>query len=183
LDFGHAKAKAAALEDLNLVSIEYKKHDPQKIVRNHLANCGLKRFEHEFSPPNDILRGVKSYEEVLAWIQSLAHKDTSSGLKFQEHRRSCLPIVLRGGSPGISKTEPKDIEGPKDAALDSEKHQGEEEKIKKPKVEAQTLDPPKRKNLEAETKTPVLPKKQNPAGTPGKSTKQIGEPITSVTPL
>jgi hypothetical protein len=28
LDFGHAKAEAAALEDLNLVSIEYKKHDP-----------------------------------------------------------------------------------------------------------------------------------------------------------
>jgi hypothetical protein len=28
LDFGHAKAKPAALEDLNLVSIEYKKHDP-----------------------------------------------------------------------------------------------------------------------------------------------------------
>ena len=28
LDFGHAKAEAVALEDLSLVSIEYKKHDP-----------------------------------------------------------------------------------------------------------------------------------------------------------
>jgi hypothetical protein len=28
LDFGHAKAEATALEDLNLVSIEYKKHNP-----------------------------------------------------------------------------------------------------------------------------------------------------------
>jgi hypothetical protein len=28
LDFGHAKAEAAAPEDLNLVLIEYKKHDP-----------------------------------------------------------------------------------------------------------------------------------------------------------
>jgi hypothetical protein len=54
LDFGHAKVEAAALEDLSLVSIEYKKHDPQKIVRNHLSNCGLKRFEHECSPSNDI---------------------------------------------------------------------------------------------------------------------------------
>jgi hypothetical protein len=54
LDFGHAKAEAAALEDLNLVSIEYKKHDPQRVVSNHLANCGLKRFEHEISPPDDI---------------------------------------------------------------------------------------------------------------------------------
>jgi hypothetical protein len=54
LDFGHAKAEAAALEDLSLVSIEYKKHDPQKTVSNHLVNCGLKRFEHEFSPSDDI---------------------------------------------------------------------------------------------------------------------------------
>jgi len=54
LDFEHAKAEAEALEDLNLVSIEYKKHDPQKVVRNHLANCGLKRFEHENSPSDDI---------------------------------------------------------------------------------------------------------------------------------
>ena len=28
LDFGHAKAEAAALEDLSLAYIEYKKHDP-----------------------------------------------------------------------------------------------------------------------------------------------------------
>jgi hypothetical protein len=32
LDFRHAKAEAAALEDLSLAYIEYKKHDPQKIV-------------------------------------------------------------------------------------------------------------------------------------------------------
>jgi hypothetical protein len=50
LDFRHAKAKTVALKDLNLVSIEYKKHDPQRVVSNHLANCGLKRFEHENAP-------------------------------------------------------------------------------------------------------------------------------------
>jgi hypothetical protein len=54
LDFGHAKAEAVALEDLNLVLIEYKKHDPQRVVSNHLANCGLKRFEHDNSPSDDI---------------------------------------------------------------------------------------------------------------------------------
>jgi hypothetical protein len=94
LDFGHAKAEATALEDLNLVSIEYKKHDPQRVVSNHLANCGLKRFEHENSPPDDIFQGARSYEEVLARIRSLAPKDTAAVLKFQEHRRSCLPVVL-----------------------------------------------------------------------------------------
>jgi hypothetical protein len=54
LDFRHAKAEATSLEDLNLVSIEYKKHDPQRVVSNHLENCGLKRFEHENSPSDDI---------------------------------------------------------------------------------------------------------------------------------
>jgi hypothetical protein len=54
LDFGHAKDEATALEDLNLVLIEYKKHDPQRVMRNHLASCRLKRFEHENSPSDDI---------------------------------------------------------------------------------------------------------------------------------
>ena len=122
LDFGHAKAEAVALEDLSLVSIEYKKHDPQKIVSNHLANCGLKRFEHEFSPSDDVFRGARSYEEVLVRIPSLAPEDTTFVLKFQEHIRSCLPAVLRGGSPGVFKTELKDAEGSKDATPDSGKH-------------------------------------------------------------
>jgi hypothetical protein len=90
----------------------------------------------------------------LARIRSLAPEDTASVLKFQEHRRSCLPAVLRGGSPGVFETEPKDTKGPKEASLDSAKHQGEEEQTKKPEVEAQTSDPPKRKNMESETKTP-----------------------------
>ena len=54
LDFGHAKAEAAAIEDFSLVSIQYKKHDPQGIVSTHLGNCGLKRFEHECSPSDDV---------------------------------------------------------------------------------------------------------------------------------
>jgi hypothetical protein len=54
LDFGHAKAEAAALEDLKMVHVEFKKHDPQRVVSNHLASCGLKRFEHENSSSNDI---------------------------------------------------------------------------------------------------------------------------------
>ena len=64
LDFGHAKAEAATLEDLSLVSIEYKKHDPQRIVSTHLGNCGLKRFEQECSPSDDVFRGARSYSYV-----------------------------------------------------------------------------------------------------------------------
>jgi hypothetical protein len=72
---------------------------------------------------------------------------------------------------------------PKYAILDSIKHQDEEEQTKNPEAEVLTPDPPKKQNLEVETKTPEPPKKQNPVDTPGKSTKKIGEPITSVTPL
>jgi hypothetical protein len=96
LDFGHAKAEAAALEDLKLVLIEFKKHDPQRVVSNHLASCGLKRFEHENSPSDDIFRGTRSYVEILTQIQTLAPEERVDALKFQEHRRSCLPAVLQG---------------------------------------------------------------------------------------
>jgi hypothetical protein len=54
LDFRHAKAKVAALEDIKLVHIEFKKHDPHRVVSNHLASCGLKIFEHENLPHDDI---------------------------------------------------------------------------------------------------------------------------------
>jgi hypothetical protein len=49
LDFGHSKAKAAALEDINLVNIEFKKHDLENIVGNHMDLYNLKRYEHEDS--------------------------------------------------------------------------------------------------------------------------------------
>jgi hypothetical protein len=37
LDFGHSKVEVAALEDVKLVDIEFKRHDPCRIVENHLA--------------------------------------------------------------------------------------------------------------------------------------------------
>jgi hypothetical protein len=40
--------------------------------------------------------------------------------------------------------EPKDTEGPKDAALDLGKHQDKGKQTKKPEAEAQTLNPPKK---------------------------------------
>ena len=83
LDFGHAKAKAAALEDLKLVLIEYKKHDPQRVMGNHLASCGLKRFEHENSPSDGIFWGTRSYAEILSQIQTLAPEERADVLKFE----------------------------------------------------------------------------------------------------
>jgi hypothetical protein len=73
---------------------------------------------------------------VLVRIRSLAPEDTTSVLKFQENRRSCLATVLRGVSPDISEIEPKDAEGPKEATSGSGKSQNEGEKTKKLEAEA-----------------------------------------------
>jgi hypothetical protein len=54
LDFGHSKVEAATLEDIKLINIEFKKHDPQKIMGNHMALYKLKRCEHEDSPHDEI---------------------------------------------------------------------------------------------------------------------------------
>jgi hypothetical protein len=152
LDFGHAKAEAAALEDLKLVLIEFKKHDLQKVVSNHLASCRLKSFEHENSPSDEIFRGARYYAEILARIQTLAPKERADVLKFQEHRRSCLPVVLRGENLSTEEVKQKDVEGSKDATPSQEKHQDGGEKTK---------------SLKEEIKIPDPSKKQTPVTTPG----------------
>jgi hypothetical protein len=132
LDFGHAKAEAAALEDLSLAYIEYKKHDPQRIVSTHLGNCGLKRFEHEYSPSDDVFRGARSYSEVQFRIGSLAPEDRASVLKFQGHRKRCLPVVL--GGLGLPKDKEREAESSEGKTSNPEKRQ-EGEQEKKPEKE------------------------------------------------
>jgi hypothetical protein len=168
LDFGHAKVEAVALEDLKLVLIEFKKHDPQRVVSNHLASCRLKRFEHENSPSNDIFEGTRYYAKILAQIQTLAPKERVDVLKFQEHQCSCLPTVLWGENPSTTEVKQKYAKGSKDVTPSQEKHQDGEVKTKSPKTEIKTLDPPK---------------KQTPVTTLGQPAKKIGDPITSITPL
>jgi hypothetical protein len=50
-------------------------------------------------------------------------------------------------------------------------------------VEIKDINPPETQNSETGTKTSDPPKTHDPLSTPGKSTKQIWQPITSVTPL
>jgi hypothetical protein len=50
-------------------------------------------------------------------------------------------------------------------------------------VEIKDTNPPETQNPETGTKTSDPPKEQDPLSTPGKGAKQIGQPITSVTPL
>ena len=67
-DFIHSKVEVAALEDVKLVDIEFKRHDPHKIVEAHLAQHNLRKYVHEIFPQDKVFRGVRSYEEVLSRV-------------------------------------------------------------------------------------------------------------------
>jgi hypothetical protein len=54
LDFDHSKVEVATLGEIKLVDMEFKKHNPQKIIGNHMASYNLKRYEHEDSSRDEI---------------------------------------------------------------------------------------------------------------------------------
>ena len=56
-DFIHSIVEVAALEDVKLVDIEFKRHDPHKIVEDHLAQHNLRKYVHEISPQDELFRG------------------------------------------------------------------------------------------------------------------------------
>jgi hypothetical protein len=70
-DFGHAKVEDLALEDIKFVGIEYKRHDPHRVVKNHLSQFNMKINIHEYSPYDEIFIGVISYDEVERRFQNL----------------------------------------------------------------------------------------------------------------
>ena len=94
LDFDHSKVEVAALEDVKLVDIEFIRHDPLKIMENHLVLYNLKKYVHENSPQDEIFRGARSYEEVLNRVQTLSPDQQANFYSFQKHRRNSLPKVL-----------------------------------------------------------------------------------------
>jgi hypothetical protein len=96
LDFSHSKVEVVALEEIKLVNIEFKKHDPQKVVGNHMASCNLKKYEHEESPQDEVFRGVRSYQEVLSRVRALSPDKMVDFYNFQKHRRSSLPKYYKG---------------------------------------------------------------------------------------
>jgi hypothetical protein len=96
LDFGHSKVEAKDLEEINLADIELKMHDPLQIISKHCSEVGWKRVIHEESIFDNVYKGVQSYNEVLTRIQALPEQQQDEFLKFQAHRRSCLPRILQG---------------------------------------------------------------------------------------
>jgi hypothetical protein len=96
LDFSHSRVEAATLEEIKLVNIKFKKHDPHNVVGNHMASCNIKMYEHEESPQDEVIRGVRSYQEVVSQVQALSLDKMVDFYNFQKHRRSSLPKVLQG---------------------------------------------------------------------------------------
>jgi hypothetical protein len=105
LDFGHSKEEATALEDVKFVDIEFKRHDPQKIMENQLSQYNLKRYMHENSPHDEVLKGARSYEEVLNKVQTLSPDQHASFFSFKKHKRNNLPKVLQGELVSTSPTQ------------------------------------------------------------------------------
>jgi hypothetical protein len=98
LNFGHSKVEATALEDVKLVDLEFEKHDPHKIVENHMAQFNMKWYTHENSPYEEIFRGVRSYEEVRDIFMTLPPDQQVGFLSFQKHRWNSIPKILQGES-------------------------------------------------------------------------------------
>jgi hypothetical protein len=86
LDFGHTKVEVVALEDVKLFDIEFKRHDPHKVVENHLSQFNMKTYIHQESPYDEIFRGARSYEEVQNRFQTLPPDQQDGFLSFQKHR-------------------------------------------------------------------------------------------------
>jgi hypothetical protein len=56
LNLGHSKVEAEALEEIKLVDIEHRKHDPYQLVSKHLMHCNMKAYEHEKCVYYDIFK-------------------------------------------------------------------------------------------------------------------------------
>jgi hypothetical protein len=65
LNLGHSKVEAESPEEIKLIDIEHRKHDPYQLVIRHLMHYNLKAYDHETSVYGDVFKEVKSYEEVL----------------------------------------------------------------------------------------------------------------------
>jgi hypothetical protein len=183
-NIGHSKAEAESLEEVKLVDIEHRKHDPYQIISRHYIHCNLKAYEHEVSLYDDIFRNVKSYEEVQNRVQALSPNSQVGFSSFQRHRRSCLPKILQGE---ISTSLPEQEETPPGFETDTQDKSSDKDKLKDPELPPQNIEgsqikePGTEKGKGLETSPIILDDIPEKIG--GTASKEIGSPITTLTPL
>jgi hypothetical protein len=195
LNLGHSKVEATALEEVKLVDLKHRKHDPYQLVGKHMAHCNMKAYEHEKSPCDDMFKGTRTYEEVLERVQILPSDLQASFQTFQKHRQSGLPKVLQGEAitlpqeqedtpPGFGQ-EAQDKVNPEEFPQETERSSQNEEAL-------QTENP--ETEAERRPRTPPESSKSTPPSSPvvdvnipkamGETrSTELGSPIASLTPL
>jgi hypothetical protein len=172
------------LEEVKLVDIEHRKHDPYQIISQHYIHCNLKAYEHEVSVYDDIFKDVKSYEEVQNKVQALPPDSQAGFTSFQRHRRSCLPKILQGE---ISTSLPEQEETPPGFETDTQDKSNDKDKLKDSEIPSQNTEgshikePGTEKGKGLETSPIILD--DIPENIGGTSSKELGIPITALTPL
>jgi hypothetical protein len=195
LNFGHSKVEVATLEDVKLIDIEFKTHDPYQIVEKHLAQCNMKIYMHEYSPYDNIFRGIRSYEEVQGRVQALSPNQQAIFFTFQKPRWSSFPKILQGE---LITTPPEQGSIPPSFEIESSGKQTTEEIPNNIEVSTQELEASSVGYLGQQTKVQsetILKQKQmviplspvTPTDTSqtveGNQFTEIGSPITALTPL
>jgi hypothetical protein len=184
LNLGHSKVEAEALEEIKLVDIEHRKHDPYQLVSRHLMHYNLKAYEHEQSFYDDIFKEVQTYEEVQNRVRTLSPNLQTGFISFQIHKRSCLPKNLQGEP----MTPPLEQEGPplgfETNVQDKENTKG---KMKEGEMPSQETEVPRAEKSEAgkgkELETPSEIPENFLKKVGGTASTELGNPITSLTPL
>jgi hypothetical protein len=106
---------------------------------------------------------------------------TSNPEKRQEGEQEKKPEREKG--PEQEKNPDKEKSPEQENDPETEKESTGPPKEHGQEVEMKDTKPPETQNPESGTKTSDPPKEQDPLTTPGKGAKQIGQPISSVTPL
>jgi hypothetical protein len=184
LNFVHSKVEAESLGEIKLVDIEHRKHDPYQIINKHVAQCGLKAYEHEDSFYDDIFKNVESYDEVQSRVQTLSPDAQVGFASFQRNRRQCLPKILQGEvstsehesetiPPGFETIIQHDASG-KDKSKDSE-------------ASTQNTEDSQSKETHTGKGKGVLTNPIDlddiPETVGGTASTELGSPITALTPL
>jgi hypothetical protein len=184
LNFGHSKVEAESLSEIKLVDIEHRKYDPYQIINKHVAQCGLKAYEHEESFYDDVFRNAKSYDEVQSKVQTLSPDAQVGFASFQRNRRQCLPKILQGE---ISTSEHESESIPPGFETIIQYDASSKDKSKDSEALPQNTEDPQRK--EAHTgkgkgiQTNPTDLDDFPKTFGGTASTTLGSPITALTPL
>jgi hypothetical protein len=184
LNFGHSKSEAESLSEVKLVNIEHRKHDPYQIINRHVAQCGLKAYEHEESFYDDVFRNAKSYDEVQSRVQTLSPDAQVGFASFQRNRRQCLPKILQG-EVSISEQAPETIPPGFETIIQYDI--SDKGKLKDSEIPPQNTESSQIKETQKEKGEGVQTNPINlddfPENVGGTASKELGSPITALTPL